>query len=213
MWSCQGSSSSQPTAAGEQWVQPAWWEPPGSRLPCFHWDASAATLVRAAGKPASKPETGPWKTSLLQTGAVTTEASTDHLVGRTTKGREDPEQDCFLKKSAWPSCPHRGQHRQAPPSALVTPNPPDLSGREEGIPKHHTPTLYCHERDYVFAEGFSLLTLFAGNWREARRKKWWLLSNEVIEILQYIKGHAMAVFSPCVSIEIMKQMPMDQGHR
>lgn len=133
-------------------------KPPVSCLSFFHRDACAATLVRASAKPASKPETGPWKTSLLQTGAVTTETSTDHLVGRTTKGGEDPEQDCFLQKRAWPGCPHRGRTEQAGASlSTAKPTSPELPAALQGFQGNtHLPTQHRDETDYLYfwAQGF-----------------------------------------------------------
>lgn len=55
MWSCQFSSSSQPIAAGESSMWPACLSLLFLAFPSFNWDSSAATLVRASGKPAASP--------------------------------------------------------------------------------------------------------------------------------------------------------------
>lgn len=83
-------------------------KPPCSCLASFHGDSSAATLVRASGKPASKPYTGPWKTSLLQTLVLSPqELQLITSWGGQQGGGEDPGLGCFLKKEPDPAVPHR----------------------------------------------------------------------------------------------------------
>lgn len=141
-------------------------QPPASRFSFFHWDSSATALVRASSKPASKPETGPGKTSLLQTGSVTTETSTDHLVGRTTKGSEDPELDCFLKKGAWPGCPREAH---AGPPLLTSAQCPQTSpAAVKGSKAAHTSAALPWHSSFV--KVFSLLRLqLSGTCRKIRR--------------------------------------------
>lgn len=74
--------------------------------------------------------------------------------GGQQKAGRTPGRTVFLRKAPGPAA-HTGASsgRHLPPH-WPPPNPPDLSGREGGIPKHHTATLDRHESDCVSAQGF-----------------------------------------------------------
>lgn len=89
-----------------------------------------------------------------------------YLVGRTTKGSEDPELDCFLKKGAWPGCPREAH---AGPPLLTSAQCPQTSpAAVKGSKAAHTSAALPWHSSFV--KVFSLLRLqLSGTCRKIRR--------------------------------------------